>query len=333
MHQKIWSQSNNMSHESIDTNRPYLVPRNSGDIEVWHVETNEDGTPKVDEQGWVMLSSQHEEQDKDGKMVVPSKLAHPDALTDEVQGHYADILGQSRHTATPEQFERYNSVNNELADTALEAIDLDDEQEQTDERNPLIAEFFEEAPLNAITDLTQQVRTRTDMLGQELDHLEATLSQVQYAGGNAQSAEHELRNSYESMQRLVLGGGPEADLSVKVLRFNSSAEELADAIRRSETSSEKDLFEVRKVEDAMAEMHAANHTILRGYDEIRHTLTPHGQFESYLEELLRTPQGYEYTIALLKSKISEMFDDAMRIRAKSVMMEQAVEDLQRIKNI
>jgi hypothetical protein len=130
----------------------------------------------------------------------------------------------------------------------------------------------------------------------------------------------------------LLGGGPETDLSANVLRFNSSAEELGDAIRRSETASEKDRFEARKIEDAMAEMHAANHTISRGYDEIRTTLTPHGQFESYLEELLRSPQGYEYNIALLRSKITEMLDDAMRVRAKSVMMEQAIEDLQRLKN-
>jgi hypothetical protein len=321
-----------MSHESIDTNRPYLVPRKSGDIEVWHVETHEDGTPIVDEKGWVKLSAQYEEQGEDGKMTVPTKPAHPEVLGDEAQGYYADILGKSRRGATPEEFERYSTVNNELADTALEAMSLDDEQEQTDARNPLVAEFFEEAPLAAISDLMEQVRTRTDMLGRELEHLESTLSHVLYAGGNARPAEGELRNSYESLQRLVLGGGPETDLSANVLRFNSSAEELGDAIRRSETASEKDRFEARKIEDAMAEMHAANHTISRGYDEIRTTLTPHGQFESYLEELLRSPQGYEYNIALLRSKITEMLDDAMRVRAKSVMMEQALEDLQRLKN-
>ena len=89
-----------MSHETptsnvIDANRPYLVPRNNANIEVWHVETNADGSPKLDDKNWVVVKGQHQEE-VDGEMTIPSTVAHPDAFSDEVQSHYAEELASGR---------------------------------------------------------------------------------------------------------------------------------------------------------------------------------------------------------------------------------------------
>lgn len=150
-----------MSHETpqshapqpIDAERPYLMPRDSGEIEVWHVETKDDGTPVVDENGWIMLSAQHEEQNKAGNTIKPSRTVHSELLGDQAQSFFADQLGRARVGATPEQFERYAHVEEDLAVTALEATGLenDDDNEATPEtaeiRQTIAVEFAQSAEL------------------------------------------------------------------------------------------------------------------------------------------------------------------------------------------
>jgi len=319
-------------YDSVDTDHPYLVPRKSGQIEAWHVETNEDGTPKVDEHGWIVLSGQNPELNAEGKLARPSKSAHPEALSDDVQSHFADILGQARPNATPEEFERYSVVNDELAETALEAIGLKEEEETSDERDPMLAELLEDRSFDDIGEISQQLKTANSMVGQELDQLDNLLSQAMYDGGSNEMINVQLRQSLESLQVLTSRGGLDEQLAYRVTPLVQRAIEVTDTLRRNESSREQDRYDARKAEESVGELDAANKTISSGYDEIRTILMPNGQFESYLEELIRTNQGYEYTISFLKSNISTMQDDVANVQARATMIEHVLDDLHRLKN-
>lgn len=79
----------------IDVERPYLIGRDSGAVEVWHVDTDADGQPLTDTNGLVAVYGQHEEE-IDGETVTPAKLVDPRALQDDVQAYLADKLASGQ---------------------------------------------------------------------------------------------------------------------------------------------------------------------------------------------------------------------------------------------
>lgn len=139
---------------NIDINRPYLMPRSkTGKIEVWHVDTADDGSLTYDEDGLIKLKAQKNEV-IDGVEMKPTKGAKPEFFSDDIQGKIAESLALDRPGITPEQLERYARVEEEIADVALEeaGVDNPDEDNEPSANETISREKFVEIFLSQIND-------------------------------------------------------------------------------------------------------------------------------------------------------------------------------------
>lgn len=168
MSHEIPSQSISNPQIDIDINRPYLVPRGTGKIEVWHVMKDKDGKPLYDLEGNVKLQGQHAEMTDEG-LSIPTKSAHPEALTDKVQGYYADKLAESRPFAEDEEF---NRVGAEI-DSSAEAIT------DTDISDALQSSL---EPLGAMSEAITEEVSRSKKFDQRITELANEWRHMSYGG-------------------------------------------------------------------------------------------------------------------------------------------------------
>lgn len=338
-----------MTHENpdraIDTSHPYLVPRTSGEVEVWNIDTNDDGTPKYDELGWVEVKGQHEEE-VDGIMMIPTKSAHPDAFSDEAQSYFAEKLASGQvhsHEVEGEQL----ATDEEIGHAALDALDIhepmamesqensleeSDEAEEAENHTPSpeLAELLEDGSWNTLSDTTSQLRTRTDMIVSQLDEFDNLLSTLQYNEGRTETSSMQLHQALESLHQIVSSGSIDEDLATQARSLQARTEEVTDKIRRDESSSDDDRYKAKNLEESAEEINVSSRVISGQFDELRDMMKPNHKFEANVEELVRTTQGYEYTIAMLKSEIRQASDDMMGVRARISAIEARIEDAKRL---
>lgn len=305
------------------------MPRNSGAIDVAHLKLNEHGEPMLDDDGWVTLVSQVD----GGK-----KQAHPDALSEDFQSYYADQLGESLPT-TPEQRERYAHAQNELGDIALEAAGVESpevseaEDDHENAEPSALDELLEDNSWKHIGELAEQLQRRTAMIVGQLDAFDALLSRLNYEGGRTETSGIQLSQALESLRGVIRSGDLDADLAGRTRNLQGRVEEAADTIRRRESSTDEERMKARKTEDGTQEISTAARVIESQYDDLRNMVKPYGRFESNVEELIRTTQGYEHTIALLKSELKSSSDDMLSVRGRLARLEADLEDVARLRNL
>lgn len=114
-----------------------------------------------------------------------------------MQSHFADILGQARPNATPEQFERYEAASEDLAEAALEAVGVDEpisgEQTQDTSESGDSSEHDEEVNkvkesvermLSGIDETMPRVKDQVKGLNHLLD---AVMTQIHYGMSHDES--------------------------------------------------------------------------------------------------------------------------------------------------
>ena len=211
----------------------------------------------------------------------------------------------------------------------------DEETEETHESDEVSAidELIENPSWKRIGDTAGQLMSRSKMIVNQLDAFSAMLGRLNYEGGRTETSGRELAQSLDDMKRSVMSGTLHEDLRADTMRLYQHAEEIIDQVRRSESSGDTERLKARKTEEVVDELTTAGRVIADQYDELRTVFRPNGKFESLVDELIRSPNGYEYTISMLRKMLTEASDDMTSAVGRLSRMEANLEDARRIPTI
>jgi|GEM_PF-2535295 len=237
----------------------------------------------------------------------------------------------SNEVEPAEQLER------ELGEVAIEgaeAEDAEDSDAETEasgepETDLALDELLTGSSWNTIGDIAGQLQNRTRAVVQQLDEMNMLLSRINYDGGNTAAYGSQLMQSLESLNGLVRGSSLDGDLAEQTRIIRGKAEEVVGDVLRKESSTDDDRYKARKIEEAVEEMSTIGRVVADEYEQFRTTMHPHGRFMQNVEELMRTPRGYETTISVLHSMITEASDTMSMATGRLSRIEASLEDVAR----
>ena len=220
----------------------------------------------------------------------------------------------------------------------IDEINEDDEEAETEDTHEsdvasTIDELIDDPSWKRIGDTAGQLMSRTKLIVDQLDAFSSMLGRLNYEGGRTETSGRELAQSLDDMKRSVMSGSLHEDLRADTMRLYQQAEETVDQVRRNEASNDTERLKARKTEEVVDELTSAGRVLADEYDELRTVFRPNGKFESLVEELIRSPNGYEYTISMLRKMLMEASEDMTGAVGRLSRMESNLEDARRIPTI
>lgn len=199
--------------------------------------------------------------------------------------------------------------------------------EATDRFKAALELYFESQDLSAAVESASAITTSNIAIMQLLDHAENTLASANYNGGHIDGG---FMLQFLSDLRGMNGSAKVMadELADVGRRIETSTDELADDSRHT-SPGEDTLYQLRKLEEGAAELRSTTGAASAEYAEIETVLTPYGKFESDIEELIRTTQGYEFTISSIRARINEMQDALHRIQGRLLRVGDTVDDMKK----
>lgn len=120
------------------------------------------------------------------------------------------------------------------------------------------------------------------------------------------------------------------ELSRATRQLHDMTIDLRDQVTIDEDVSDRDRYDTASIESVAAEFMDAGRVVQGSLDDIRAAIVPHSGVESWVEDLSRTPQGFETNIALLRQWIEATGADLQDIRGRLASLQVQTEDIRRL---
>lgn len=205
--------------EKLPESRPVLVPRNNGNIEVWHK------TGMLDGHGNHEVISQVPEE-IDGEISLVKKYVPQELFSSEVQDDYAEELGMDRPKLTPEELDRHFKADKDLGEVSLSAVDVKspdvaDESAYADHLKHLQGTRLETAEVKETVASSALVDSLVDGI------VQAAKGKITNGKGDHVYSPDEIKKQYKSFAEKL--GNPDVDID-NLLRAIPRAGGLRDTV-------------------------------------------------------------------------------------------------------
>lgn len=236
----------------------------------------------------------------------------------------------------PENIERMEDIQHELADVALEQTGIEGERsEESVDVNQMLKTALEEVNLDTLREIspdTLRVLTELRYMVEDAQHM---LARANYEGAEyARQIAPQIADTLDVLrQRVAQIDELSTSATTGTRRTEQGIDETTLAVKAANNEAHDDdvAYKLRHLDEAVAELGSASRLMASGHDEMGVLVAQHGLIDRALHDLQHDSWGHETAIAQIRHGLQQFEDSLSLLHRGATYLETAVADLDRIR--